>query len=65
MKAKLPLFLVGLICLIGCVFLLSRSPVWAQLGFLDFMEMIGAGLSLGVLIMLLAVSFGPKQRPPG
>ena len=65
MKAKLSLFLVGLICLIGCVFLLSRSPVWAQLSFLDFMEMIGAGLSLGVLIMLLAVSFGPKQRPPG
>ena len=65
MKPRLILFLVGLICLIGCILLLSRSPAWAHLGFLDFMAMIGAGVSLGMLIMLLAISLGHKQGPPG
>jgi hypothetical protein len=64
MKNKLLLFLVGLVCLIGCVFLLSRSPAWTHLGFLDFLAMIGAGLSLAMLVMVVVVSTRPKPRPP-
>jgi hypothetical protein len=65
MRIRLTLFIVGLICLVGCLLLLSRSPAWNHLGFADFMAMIGAGVSVGMLIMLIAISVGRKPGPPG
>lgn len=65
MKGKPVHLILGLLCFVVCIFMLTRSPAWAQMGFRDLMAIAGAGVSFGVLVLWGISAFGPGQGPKG